>query len=146
MSDYNRITRRNEDGTTWVKCVCCENVATCDYTKESCCQLLQDRLAELEDMIEQNVLIKLPCKVGDKVWLILHEDVYEYEVYGFYIANLGHSGQVNLRTCDFKKNEKIDGGWLQCIGISFDDFSEAVFLTKAEAEAKLEELKRGEND
>lgn len=59
MIDYKRITRREEDGTTWVKCVRCDNVDICDYTKESCCQVLQDRLAELEDLIEQGLLVQL---------------------------------------------------------------------------------------
>ena len=126
MSDYKRITRRNEDGTTWVKCVCCENVATCDYTKESCCQVLQNRLAELEDMIEQNVLIKLLCKVGDTVY---HIDRYwqsptieEYEVYGFTM------------------NDKNELRILVAYGM-FCMSKDEIFLTKAEAEAKLEELK-----
>lgn len=63
MTKYKRITRRNEDGTTWVKCVCCDNVDTCDYTKDSCCQVLQDRLAELEDLIENGTLIELPLDI-----------------------------------------------------------------------------------
>lgn len=86
------------------------------------------RLAELEDMIEQNVLIKLPCKVGDTVY---HIDRYwqsptieEYEVYGFTM------------------NDKNELRILVAYGM-FCMSKDEIFLTKAEAEAKLEELKGG---
>lgn len=139
MSDYKRLTDKEH---RYKYCANCK-YRNCQYCDEEMYldAKAYERLAELEDMIEQNVLIKLPCKVGDRVWLILYEDIYEYEVYGFYIANLNHSGRVNLRTCDFKKNEKMDDERLQCIGIYFDDFSEAVFLTKAEAEAELAKIR-----
>lgn len=121
MSDYKRWTDKN-----W---------------KQFDCSEMYKAFAELEDKLENGTLVELPCKVGDRVWLILYEDIYEYEVYGFYIANLGHSGQVNLRTCDFEKNEKMDDEGLQYIGIYFEDFSEAVFLTKAEAEVELAKIR-----
>lgn len=129
MTDYKRITRRNEDGTTWVKCVCCDNVATCDYTKESCCQVLQDRLAELEDMIEQGLLVKLPCKVGDMVYRVLQSPdfVYGWELDTFIIQSDG--------IIAFDKSSTI---------IKPSDWGETVFLTKAEAEARLAELKRSD--
>lgn len=57
--DYKRLTRRNQDGTTWVKCAVCDIQDKCDFTKESCCQELHNRLAELEDKIEQGTLIEL---------------------------------------------------------------------------------------
>ena len=58
MMEYKRLTRRNEDGTTWVKCAVCDIQDKCDFTKECCCQELQDRLAELEDKIEQGTLVQ----------------------------------------------------------------------------------------
>ena len=126
MSDYKRITRRNEDGTTWVKCVCCENVATCDYTKESCCQVLQDRLAELEDKIENGTLIELPCKKGDTVYYIdkywQSPRIEEFEVSGFVMNN---------------KNELLI---LVAYGI-FCMSQDEIFLTKAEAEAELAKIR-----
>lgn len=128
MTDYKRITRRNEDGTTWVKCVWCENVATCDYTKESCCQVLQDRLAELEDLIEQGLLVKLPCKVGDTVYRVLQSPdfVYGWELDTFIIQSDG--------IIAFDKSSTI---------IKPSDWGKTVFLTKAEAEARLAELRGG---
>lgn len=139
MSDYKRLT--DEELYDFLSRVFVQLQPTLTQQMMSCAK----ELLEYRSKLENGTLVELPCKVGDRVWLILYEDIYEYEVYGFYIANLGHSGQVNLRTCDFKKNEKMDDERLQCIGIYFDDFSEAVFLTQAEAEAELAKI-RGQND
>jgi len=70
MEMYKRLTRRNNDGTTWVKCAVCDIQDKCDFTKESCCQELQDRLAELEDRIEQGYIKILPVKAGDKIYVV----------------------------------------------------------------------------
>lgn len=127
MTDYKRITRRNEDGTTWVKCVWCDNVATCDYTKESCCQVLQDRLAELEDLIEQGLLVKLPCKVGDTAYAINPycetPTIYEFQIVNFEIDLNGVYAHTNLFYL-----------------IKVED----IIPTKAEAEARLAELQGGD--
>ena len=110
MSDYKRLTEKNGYG----------KATYTSFTKA------YDRLAELEDMIEQNVLIKLLCKVGDTVY---HIDRYwqsptieEYEVYGFTM------------------NDKNELRILVAYGM-FCMSKDEIFLTKAEAEAKLEELK-----
>lgn len=34
---HDRLTRRNGDGTTWVKCAVCDMQDKCDYTKDTCC-------------------------------------------------------------------------------------------------------------
>lgn len=129
MTDYKRITRRNEDGTTWVKCVCCDNVATCDYTKESCCQVLQDRLAELEDLIEQGLLVKLPCRVGDILYV---PTVYGGE------SNIIEVIVKDISICFEAIIANIEGAF------SFNQIGKTIFLTKAEAEARLEQLKRSD--
>lgn len=58
MKDYKRLTGRNEDGTTYVKCADCYIQDKCDLTKEVCCEELQDRLADLEDKIDSGELCK----------------------------------------------------------------------------------------
>lgn len=118
MTNYKRLTRRNEDGTTWVKCVSCDKVATCDYTKESCCQVLQNRLAELEDKIEQGTLVPLPLPLGADCWCVV---------------NAVSQKDAFVRKQKFTLWLYDDGRW-----------GRIVFATKAEAEAKLAELKRSE--
>lgn len=42
---------------------------------------IANRLAEYEDMEEQGLLLKLPCKMGDKLWIIVTKRprVYSHE-------------------------------------------------------------------
>ena len=131
MSDYKRLTRRNNDGTSWVKCVCCDKVSTCNYTKDSCCQELQDRLAELEDLIEQGTLVQLD------------ENLIGQEVIGI------HKCTDGTYYLDFDENIVIgftsNGVVTWNNNHGFNDYFENgyYFLNteKGKAEAKLEELK-----
>ena len=87
------------------------------------------RLRELEDKIENGTLIELPCKEGDKVY-------YETFVKGESVGVKPHKviGFVlEAVTAD------TSGFWGTSVRIK--DFGESVFLTKEEAEKKLEELR-----
>jgi hypothetical protein len=95
----------------------------CRQDKTNCLKVVINRLAELEDKIENGTLIELPCKVGDTIYFVNHyrttPRIEEYKVYGF---SFGKDGTML----------NIDFGAF----ISVND----VCLTKAEAEAKLKEL------
>ena len=87
-----------------------------------------DRLAELENKIENGTLIELPCKVGDTVY-------YETFINGKSVGIKPHKviGFVlEVMTQD------ING--FGCTAVPIKDFNKDVFLTKEEAEAKLKEL------
>jgi hypothetical protein len=74
------------------------------------------KLKEYEDLEEQGRLIKLPCKVGDTVYLIKDSET------------------IVEREAD-----------MMFIGILWEEFGKEWFPTREEAEAKLKEL-RGEED
>lgn len=84
-----------------------------------------DKLAHYEDLEEQGRLIELPCKIGDYVYDISDGTAYKTRILQFVM---------------FEDH-------LACRTVSgFPDveaFGKRVFLTKAEAEAKLEEVKGG---
>lgn len=88
-----------------------------------------DRLAELEDKIEDGTLIELPCKVDDTVY---------FETY---------TGSENVGICRHKVvGFKVDAlvkrdGATIATEIPITKFDKSVFLSKEEAEAKLEELR-----
>ena len=88
---------------------------------QRCC----NKLAELEDLQEQGLLVKLPCEVGDEVYYIFAgscgQDWCNDECFGC------EDSRLEIRVCPF------------CITM-IDDIGKTVFLTKAEAEAKLKEL------
>ena len=86
-------------------------------------------LAELEDKIENGTLIELPCKVGDKVYFETWEDNGSTS-----IGVQGHT--VTGFEINFIINGRYGNTYIPTRAVGID-----VFLTKAEAEAKLKELK-----
>ena len=91
------------------------------------------KLADYEDLEEQGRLVKLPCKIGTKVYNITWwDDVQEKVVV---------KGKTYYRTIHKHKVSKSTFGYTD-----IDDFGKTVFLTKSEAEAKLKELRGGENE
>lgn len=72
------------------------------------------KLAEYEDLEEQGRLVELPCAIGDKVYLIVDDKVFEREVDPMFL------------------------------GVLWEEFNKSWFLTESEAEAKLKKLRGGE--
>lgn len=119
MSDYKRLTERVGKG------IAIKETSTND--NKSIWNAIE-RLAELEDKIENGTLIELPCKVGDKVYYI-DEKKWCWEMVVAEIAIL-------------KKHivYKIGNGRKELRYVYYEDLGKKWFLTKAEAEAKLKEL------
>ena len=95
-----------------------------------------------EDLEEQGRLIELPCKVGDKIFLDFAEfgkDIDKFTVKDFHL-DCFEDGET-IVFCDYESNDKTLSGQ-----IDVTEFGKTVFLTKAEAEAKLKELRGEEND
>ena len=95
-----------------------------------------DKLAEYEDLEEQNRLLKLPCAVGDELYLLLER-------------NAGGFGIVKSKLVKYSISEKCEifSAFYECkeIGNTIEfyrcDFGETVFLTKEAAEAAEAALK-----
>lgn len=133
--------------------------SNCKYGFQYCrkedlenCQTISDvidKLAEYEDLEEQGRLIKLPCKVGDTVYVVTSPfnvfDDIEYdenmkdEVYESYVSSTTfYKSGEQYRIYAKATNRFIGAYFREC------DFGKTVFLTKSEAEAKLKELRGGE--
>lgn len=113
------------------------NISRADKTK-----MILQKLAEYEDLEEQGRLIKLPCKVRDKIFLDFAgfgKDVDKFTVKDFHL-DCFKDGETIL-FCDYESNDRTFSGQIDVM-----EFGKTVFLTKSEAEAKLEELRGGEND
>lgn len=97
-----------------------------------------DKLATYEDLEEQGRLIKLPCKVGDTVYAIGFNNnkpiIYESVVLSILITEKEIA--FNVKVDEFEINSQLKQSM----------FDKTVFLTKSEAEAKLKELRGGENE
>ena len=92
-----------------------------------------DKLAEYESLEEQGRLLRLPCKIGTKVYNITWWDDVQKKVVV--------KGKTYYRTIHKHKVSKSTFGYTD-----IEEIGKTVFLTKSEAEAKLKELRGGEND
>ena len=97
-----------------------------DFCKETCaehdeekscknCHIQKafEKLAEYEDLEEQGLLLKLPCKVGSTVYHIANKRILEVE--------------------------NVDVFFL-CLCVAEGRFGKTVFLTQKDAEQKLKEM------
>ena len=94
--------------------------------------LLLEALGKYEDAEEQGLILRLPCKVGDKVWHINKPFILEYEVTGFSVDETGawlmqieHYASETDRTYGYN--------------LETDSLGTTWFLSKEESEAKLKE-------
>lgn len=124
-----RLTRRNANGTGVYATPSGEPVKW-----ENNYHNVLQKLADYEDLEEQGFLLRLPCKLGDTIYSI---------------ANDGKIYPVKAT-----REVRIVNGVLHIICescrysdlVSYDDIGKTIFLTKSEAEAKLKELRGGENE
>lgn len=129
-----RLTKRGFLGITYnerrnIMCStycdnCSKGAGDCDTIKD-----MINRLAELEDLEEQGLLVRLPCKVEDSLYCIVNGEVKKLKVHSFGVPAFG------ITDIEFKY---VDGfKILRFIG----ELGKTVFLTREEAEKKLEEMK-----
>jgi hypothetical protein len=143
-----RLTERTADGIlvkenysenalrTFYQCFGGKPNANYSNCEEGYCAM--EKLAAYEDAEEQGLLLRLPCKVGDKL--------YRITPYAKEPIITTHVLQINIKQFF---NEKIivridvmDKMGESCYFL--DDIGKKVFLSRAEAEAKLAEMEGAE--
>ncbi len=95
------------------------------------------KLKDYEDAEEQGLLLRLPCKVGDKIFLDFAgfgKDIDEFTVKDFHL-DCFENGETIL-FCDYESNDSTLSGQIDVM-----EFGKSVFLTRDEAEAKLKEMR-----
>ena len=132
-----RLTDYSDDECTYIIGVgnkTCE--AFCKYVVDGCknCYIQQvfKKLADYEDLEEQGLLVRLPCKVGDIMFRInkgAKNPIIELTVTQINITRRSYNLEVIDRDC----------GELMCFK---NDIGKIIFLTREEAEKKLEEMKK----
>lgn len=100
------------------------------------------KLCDYEDLEEQGLLARLPCKVGDDAYIIQSPPIYGLNifygcknvnrVYHHYIESITFAGSHWYATSRNEYMEKV---------LNDTAFGTTWFLTREEAEKKLEEMK-----
>lgn len=104
-----------------------------DYKANEMAIQALEKLKDYEDLEKQGRLIKLPCKIGTEVYNITWWDDAQEKVVV--------KGKTYYRAV---RKHKVTKSTFSYFDIA--EFGKTVFLTKSEAEAKLEELRGGEYD
>ena len=140
-----------ENGTAMVK-GCGSN---CKYGFEYCrkedwenCKTIDDvidKLAQYETLEEQGLLLRLPCKVGDTVWVVTSPfnvfDDIEYdenlcdECYEAFISSV----TLYKNSMQYRIYAKVTNHFIAAY-YNEQDFGKTVFLTQDEAKQKLKEM------
>lgn len=93
------------------------------------------KLCDYEDLEEQGLLVRLPCKVGAEAFVILPRDSHYTKCQ---IKKIELRPTIFGKICYFAEPVAQRG----CCFRYFDnEFGKVIFLTREEAEKKLEELK-----
>ena len=84
------------------------------------------KLFDYEDLEEHGLLVRFPCKVGDSIFIIVGKDISKQGIRKIEISDNGIIFKTNRQKRIFNVSE----------------FGKTVFLTREEAEKKLEEMKK----
>lgn len=100
------------------------------------------KLCDYEDLEEQGLLVRLPCKVGDTVWELCLCDDGNYKIFPMIVKTISEYGALR----QVKKDITIWNIYAESdytyMYKSFADFGKTVFSTKEEAEKKLKEMEK----
>lgn len=121
MKQYKRLTNQK-----WSEDI--------DLTQELGYSYIYKRLYDLEDEIEAGTLVELPCKVGDVMYEVIEGmPIQEWKIESICFDRAHPTGVMWVeRTSDFARWKF----WIEDCGIKW-------FVTKAEAEKRLEEIRSG---
>ena len=131
-----RLTEDSITGGAYIK----QCASSCPYDGDFCgtdeCPVLNmvaTKLGEYERAEEQGLLVRMPCKVGDTVYVPTRNFVSELRIIMVSIDMHGTYFRWMLNS----------GIYPNLDGFSGSKLGKTVFLTREEAEKKLEEMKNG---
>ena len=91
-----------------------------------------ERLAEYEDLEEQGLLLRLPCKIGSILYQPIDNQINEYKAIGLCF-------DITRNEFMYEVAYQIGLQWYKTT-CDFDCINKTVFLTQEEAEQKLKEM------
>ena len=94
--------------------------------------LMVQKLGEYEDLEEQGLLLRLPCKVGSTLYQPISNQINEYKAIGLCF-------DITRNEFMYEVAYQIGLQWYKTT-CDFDCINKTVFLTQAEAEQKLKAM------
>lgn len=127
MINYQRLTIRHEDGS---------HSFMYDYNATTPpIKILLDRLAELEDKIENGTLVSVPYSIGQELYCVYNKS-YKIERVKVSLITIRHDGSIDIRLNHYYE----DGSYCGCF--KYDSKYYELFKTETEALEKLNEVKQ----
>ena len=102
-----------------------------EYSKINYNKLLT-KLGEYEDLEEQGLLLRLPCKIGSTLYQPIYSSINEYKVIGL-CFDIYHNKWM------YEVVYEAGFEWHKTV-CDINYIGKTVFLTKSEAEQKLKEM------
>lgn len=129
MKDYKRLTFKRLVDPYDDDCEETENTSSASYEE------LLNRLAELEDKIENGTLVTVPYSIGQELYCVYNKS-YEVEKVKVSLITIRHDGSIDIRLNHYHK----DGSYCGCF--KYDSKYYKLFKTETEALEKLNEVKQ----
>nr|DAW62350.1 MAG TPA: hypothetical protein [Caudoviricetes sp.] len=126
IKEVVRKNRKNKEKNTIVIPNSFISSTDCAEKYEQVAKWLEE-LKSYKEAEEQGLLVRLPCKVGDSVFIIVGKDV----------------SKQGIRKIEISDNSIIFKTNRQKRIFNVSEFEKSVFLTREEAVNKLEEMKNG---
>ena len=131
VADMNYNDAEKFDSNDSVENYMKANCMKCAEEHEQLAKWLEE-LKSYKDLEEQGLLVRLPCKVGDDLYCIVNGEVKKLKVHSF--------GVPDFEITDIE-SKYVDGFKIvRFVG----EVGKTVFLTREEAEKKLEEMKNND--
>ena len=100
---------------------------------------MYNKLKDYEDAEEQRLLLRLPCKIGDTIYVNGILEVGEAEEYK--VIRVDYHSNLATKRSEFYIEALLVSDPENSIGFYNKEIGNTVFLTKVEAEQKLKEMK-----
>ena len=129
-----RLTKCEDDSITYNEkreFECGEYCDSCSQGAGNCKTVknMIEKLSTYEDLEEQGLLVRLPCKIGDDLYCIVNGEVKKLKVHSFGVPDF------EITDIEFKY---VDGFKIvRFVG----ELGKTVFITREEAEKELEEMR-----
>lgn len=140
VADMNYNDAEKFDSNDSVENYMKANCVKCAEEHEQLAEWLEE-LKSYKEAEEQGLLVRLPCKVGDMVWDNDFGHPVSYEINAFSYGYCDSYVEPNIEDEIIFYYENYNGSITGAFPMS--EIGKSVFLTRDEAEKKLEEMKNG---